>query len=769
MSHTISLCIIAHNESKNLPRCIASVREYVDEVIVVDTGSTDDTVAVAQALGCRVEMFSRHNHPECFAFDDESTGAPGPYTYQWFLADFAAARNRSFELATSDYVFWMDADDTLAFARKLRTAVAKMATKGVDALDMLYEYWYDAYGRPSCTHRRTRIIKRTASPTWSGKVHELVTTPSLAVARDNTMIVQHHHETRTFRIAHRNYKILLRMLKEEEKRGLVSSRTLYYLGQETRFMDPAKSRSYYARYCRYSFSGEELALACYFVGKSYEDEALQAQGKDKELFLKRIEESARYYGRGTVARVEIGENWFGLARLAYWQNRWEDCCFYMERGLSFNGAMRQLPANPLDCTLYPHDFYANALIHCGRVQDALKSCEAGLLVDPQDKYLLTNADVCRRYLGDIKQTPGPLMKDIPDFVFWAGASWERWTPATPDSKGLGGSEIALVAMAKGLRAQGYRVVVYNDCGTAEGVYDGVEYRNYMNCFILPACKVFISSRQPGIIDQPLEAKAKWLWMHDTACGFAPKTEELMGRFDGIFCLSQWAREHLLEAYPSLDPNKVIVTRNGIDLGRFTERPEKECRAMYSSMPNRGLELLLEKLWPRVTKEVPEATLHLYYGFETLEKLVSKIYINKIDDLIRKTPSVIWHGRVGQKELADAWLRSMVWTYPTSWEETSCITAMEAQAAGCVPVTTPVGALPETVGDGGIMIYGGTDQEYGDLYTDEKYQDLWVDEVVKLFISKGYRDAVADRGQHHAKELGWDGVVKQWVGIFSGMI
>ena len=85
---TISLCMIARNEERVLGDCLASIRPYVDEIILVDTGSTDRTVEIA-----------------------ENFGAKG-YHFPW-CDDFSAARNVSLSHATGDWVLWMDADDTI--------------------------------------------------------------------------------------------------------------------------------------------------------------------------------------------------------------------------------------------------------------------------------------------------------------------------------------------------------------------------------------------------------------------------------------------------------------------------------------------------------------------------------------------------------------------------------------------------------------------------------------------------------------------------------
>lgn len=85
---TLSLCLIVRNEAHNLPRCLASAAGVVDEIVVVDTGSTDDTVAVAESYGARVLH----------------------HTWQ---DDFALARNVSLEAATGDWLLVLDADEAL--------------------------------------------------------------------------------------------------------------------------------------------------------------------------------------------------------------------------------------------------------------------------------------------------------------------------------------------------------------------------------------------------------------------------------------------------------------------------------------------------------------------------------------------------------------------------------------------------------------------------------------------------------------------------------
>ncbi|KJH71905.1 glycosyltransferase [Aliterella atlantica] len=84
----LSLCAIAKNEEATLPKCLSSVRGVVDEIVLLDTGSSDRTIEVAQNFGARV------------------------YTYQW-CNDFSAARNEALKYVQGDWVLVLDADEVL--------------------------------------------------------------------------------------------------------------------------------------------------------------------------------------------------------------------------------------------------------------------------------------------------------------------------------------------------------------------------------------------------------------------------------------------------------------------------------------------------------------------------------------------------------------------------------------------------------------------------------------------------------------------------------
>lgn len=321
-------------------------------------------------------------------------------------------------------------------------------------------------------------------------------------------------------------------------------------------------------------------------------------------------------------------------------------------------------------------------------------------------------------------------------VFYVGHGVKPWNPTTLKDGGVAGSEIMVAEMAKRLAARGHRVTVYGHCvgwGTA-GTFDGVTYCDvaaYKNI----ECDVLIVSRRPEAVDEKhnVKAKVRILWVHDVHCWDA-LTHERALRFDRIFALSAWHKRTILDRYPYVRPEQVWQTRNGIDVQRFRRADSMDRqphRAIYTSSPDRGMEVAL-RIWPRVREKVPNAELHIFYGFDIWEASARSRgeqgqleLMDRLRRAVHTTEGVVYHGFVDQRALADEFAKSQVWIYPTWFSETSCISAMEAQAAGCRVVTSRIAALEETVRDG-VLLDGD--------WLSQSYQDQVVEHVAQLMLA-----------------------------------
>lgn len=866
---TISLCIIVRDDAKNLDACLRSVAGHVDEIIVVDTGSTDDSIAVATRHGAHVHEFSPRNHPEAFFRDTEEEckkfGAPAPYSGMWCLGDFSAPRNESFKHATKDFVVWIDSDDVLEGAELLRDRVAEIAGRNLGFGMFPYNYAVDGAGRVFYRQYRERIFRRgTAS--WHEPVHEVLmaTGPIGPPIRYEQPLWVHRRKPDRIGVPNRNYKILLRQvwqLKQRDEKAQINPRTLFYLGQEARFIDPRRAAGFYEEYLQSSGWPEERASAHIALGTMLE---LGVLGMPQENALA---QANREYATAAAEFPDNPDGLFGLARVAYLRKRFPDCVRYTERGFAMNNPESMLGANPIDRLYRPHLFYNHALAEIGRLEDALKSCEAGLAVMPDDPgaplarpgMLIHNAQELRRAIEAKKngtppqsaQTPmvefdknedpdsppahgiprdalviwslqlwkqivavgdydraraflqslpkqvtedpvygrliasterrasgrsvvlqaangGPLPEKL-DVVIFTGPAPEPWGPDTPNKVGLGGSETAAIEMAKNLAALGHRVRIYGDPPALALKTGGVEYIHHSS-FRGASCDVFISSRIPSVADAPIEARLKLLWVHDIHVGPpSPQMEGWLWKFDRILCLSEWHRGFFLHTYPTVHEDQVLVTRNGIDPERFLApqgMPRKRNLMVFSSSPNRGLPVLLWN-FREIRRRVPDAELEIYYGFDTWETMARKSgaqdqleEIARYRAMIREAErehggAVRWRGKQPQNVLADAFLRAKVWGYLTDFPETSCISAMEAMAAGCAPVCSRWAALEETVGRHGILIDNvpGSGRRF-------------VEEVCRMMTDEPARAAIGEEARRYAlNNLSWASLASAWVEMF----
>lgn len=431
----------------------------------------------------------------------------------------------------------------------------------------------------------------------------------------------------------------------------------------------------------------------------------------------------------------------------------------MEKGL-YTRALQLLNAAPLDVTLHPH---------VRRAQDlTIKSLEKVPDISPKNPVEIE------------KNTPAIQSRPKPEgslsIIIWTGPGWEKWSPKTLAHKALGGSETAAISMARELARRGHIVRVVSQCEDDEGYYgDGVQYIHYEKVARNPKnynCDILVVSRQPAVFDLGIPHKASFVWVHDIHLGEPHgRLGELLLKADKFFCLSEWHKGFFLKIYPFLHQDDVIVTKNGIDLNLFEEEPQKiGNRLIYSSSPDRGLERLIE-IFPQIKAQVPDAELDVYYGFHNWRSMAQAANnqaelerIKKFEELLEKSRSIgiNYHGGVSKPELAKAFLHSKVWAYPTWFTETYCITALEAQAAGCVPVTSALAALPETISHGFII------QKFAS--NTQEYADIFVKRVVKLLTNEEERSKYAQGGREYAFAYhGWDHVAKSWEDHFKRIL
>ncbi len=194
----ISACSIVKNEAQNIKRSIESYREAVDEIIIVDTGSTDDTVAICEDLGAKV------------------------LTFEW-CNDFAAAKNYALKHAKGDWVIFLDADEWFVPNLKrsfLLNVLSKVHKKEDVVVTTMCEY---DFSLEKIRHRNTvtRIFRNTNEIRYRGSIHEDI------VHSKRTMLL---HVRTDIEIYHSGYQDQL--IEAKSRRNLEILNSVYSEGKE---------------------------------------------------------------------------------------------------------------------------------------------------------------------------------------------------------------------------------------------------------------------------------------------------------------------------------------------------------------------------------------------------------------------------------------------------------------------------------------------------------------------------------------------------------
>lgn len=244
---TISLCMIVKNEEKVLERCLSSIMEVMDEIIIVDTGSTDQTKKIAGKYTSNI------------------------FDFQW-EDDFSKARNFAFSKATMDYQMWLDADDILPpeEAKKLLELKENLSPK-TDVVTMKYHVSFDEFDQPLMTSTRERLVRREAGFVWNDPVHEYIAMRGILLHSD--IAIWHKKEAH---YSDRNIKIYESRIERNEK---FSPRSTYYFARE--LMDHKRydeAVTYFEKFLDEKGGWiEDNIAACLALGRCYSE--LQDQGK----------------------------------------------------------------------------------------------------------------------------------------------------------------------------------------------------------------------------------------------------------------------------------------------------------------------------------------------------------------------------------------------------------------------------------------------------------------------------------------------------------
>lgn len=364
---TISLAVIAKNEARTLGRCLESVRGAVDEIVVVDTGSTDGTRRVAADYTDRVFDF---------AWSD----------------DFAAARQFAFDQTTGDWVLWLDADDVVIGADRIRALVAG-ASGDVAGFYWRYVLGRDAAGTPTVEFWRERCVRNDGRFRWVGRVHEVLVAPRpAALVRSAAVTVEHHPEAdRGPGEQGRN----LRLLEAEVAAAgeAIEPRRLFYLGREYADAgDADKAIGAFDRYLAVGTWDDERYAAQTRIADLHRGQARYAEAIDADL-------------RALAILPRWPDAYFGLAKSYYFLADWPKVIHWTDVGRAMPVPETLLFVNPSGYAAAWVIYYTNALYRVGDLRGALVWTRRALELLPDDPWHSENLGYFSRLLDAATVVP----------------------------------------------------------------------------------------------------------------------------------------------------------------------------------------------------------------------------------------------------------------------------------------------------------------------------------------------------------------------------
>lgn len=229
MPATLSLAMIVKNEDQVLGRVLEQAQRFCDELVIVDTGSTDQTVSLANSYGAKV------------------------YPFDW-INDFSAARNHAFAQCTGDWIIWLDADDVIPelTTQKILELKAQTLNNQLDAVMCSYQIAFAANGECLMSMPRARLLRRDCGGSWQFPIHEVYTLPDKANIMDRLDINIEHRKPAVYveRSVTRNLDMLTKLIEEGNESGQV----WYYYGKELRhhqrFEEAIQAFSHYVQHYR---------------------------------------------------------------------------------------------------------------------------------------------------------------------------------------------------------------------------------------------------------------------------------------------------------------------------------------------------------------------------------------------------------------------------------------------------------------------------------------------------------------------------------------
>ena len=257
-----------------------------------------------------------------------------------------------------------------------------------------------------------------------------------------------------------------------------------------------------------------------------------------------------------------------------------------------------------------------------------------------------------------------------------------------------------------------------------------------------------------------EDKVNIIWQHlsyDQPNVQLMKDRKFVDSVDLFVYVSHWQYNKFREHF-GIPEYKSIVIKNATYPFKDIKKPNGRIKIIYTSTPWRGLAVLVKAV-ELLNQKRDDFTVEVYSSTKVYGSEFEKSEGNKFKelfDLCKNTKNIDFKEYAPNEEIRKAVSNAHIFAYPSIFEETSCLSAIEAMSAGCKVVTTNYGALPETCGEFANMI----EFDSGVLNLIHRYADL-LNTTLDSYKNNVYKEELEMQKQYYNNYYSWNTRIKEW--------
>jgi len=660
-THTLSAHAICKNEINHIQDWYKSIAPLVDEIIMVDTGSTDGTLEWLQEKASTDKKLKL-------------------YLFEW-INDFSAARNFALSKVTSDYALFIDLDDRIEETE----AFLKWKSSVMGSAD----YWMAVYKyAPTCSFARERVFKTNLGLKWTHFLHEGIA-PKLANGQQaaaqyvTSWKVTHLRSDEDLK---KDRSRNISIMEYHKNKGSLDSRMTYYYGKELFEADkPLEAFTQLLEAAsRPDLEGHDRILSIQYACMS----AMRLNQFEKAISL--AHQGMQLSPHRAEFYVVTGDCYLKLNQpknaIPYYESA-KNC-----KDPETNGQMRGAIFSHEDSySRYPRLQLCRVHFHIGDLKACEKEVQELSVLFPGDAeatQLKAEHDKLKKIMHIPKKGEAKEVKDI--VISCPPGGLYEWSENELATRGMGGSEIAAISMAREMHnLTGRTVRVFNSRKNMEEK-NGVVYApvNGLNEYFsenIPALHI-AWRHNIKVTNAPTV-----LWCHDLYCMGIENVEH----YDKLAVLSPFHKNYVQGLF-NIPDEKIFLTRNGILADKFYCNRKNENKICYVSSPDRGLEFAIAAVEKAREISGLPLELHIAYGFSNMIAMGKGAEAQRYLDMINKREWIMNHDLLKTDQLAKVLSDAVIWIYPTNFDETFCCTALEMICSGVYPIVRHKGALPDTL-------------------------------------------------------------------------